>query len=220
MNIPEEPTIANHQEETQHSEQGNEGEEQPAFNVNPLYVNDTSVQTTTKRPTTTTDAVTKKVRIPSVYSVIIRPKSSVCSQGAPLKSSENQTQKTRSELAIAEEKGKSGGEARRRKRGGEKRRKGRKKEDKGSRAFSSALSPPLFPFSSAIANSLLVFCVWFSLLFKGAPCGLLCKKESKSNDSSIHFEQFSNVQNSDGIYNATQSSFFEFYSIEFRTLLN
>ena len=105
-------------------------------------------------------------------------------QGAPLKSRENQTQKTRSELAIAEDKGKSGGEsaeekARRRKRGGEKRRKGRKKESLLSfspffssllRAFSSALSPPLFPFSSAIANSLLVFCVWFSLLFKGAPC--------------------------------------------------
>eukprot|EP00112_Aurelia_sp_Birch-Aquarium-sp1_P010957 Seg2316.2 transcript_id=Seg2316.2/GoldUCD/mRNA.D3Y31 product="hypothetical protein" protein_id=Seg2316.2/GoldUCD/D3Y31 len=60
LNIPEEPTIANHQDETQYSEQGNKGDEQPTFDINPLYVNDTSIQTTTKRPTTAKDVVTKK----------------------------------------------------------------------------------------------------------------------------------------------------------------
>ena len=59
-------------------------------------------------------------------------------QGAPLKSSENQTQKTRSELAIAEEAGKGGGEsaeekARRReeKKGEKERRQGKQLADIG-----------------------------------------------------------------------------------------
>ena len=62
-----------------------------------------------------------------------------------------------------------GGKGRRRKRGGESAEE--RRVSSLLRAFSSALSPPPFPSSSAIANSLLVFCVWFSLLFKGAPCG-------------------------------------------------
>ena len=67
-------------------------------------------------------------------------------QGAPLKSSENQTQKIRSELAVAEEEGKSGGESAEEKA----RRREEKKGEKERRLLSSfflpflLFSPPRF----------------------------------------------------------------------------
>ena len=68
-------------------------------------------------------------------------------QGAPLKSSENQIQKTRSELAIAEEEGKSGGES---------------AEEK---------SPPLFPPPpQSLTRSILPS----SLLLRRCCAGLMC----------------------------------------------